>query len=103
MIFLPVIHLIMSGQNAKFQSHTICTFGFKTCQPVKYNPCRTMPEVQKFHSPPSPLLVPHEKYNILKMLCQILLKTFSLLNIRVLDQNLMIKRERKLCSFLKRC
>ena len=57
-----------------------------------------MPEVQKRHFP---LAVLDENYNILKMLCQISLKICILLNVRVLDQNLTIKKGWKLCYFLK--
>ena len=67
--------------------------------PVKDNPCRTVPGGQKHYFP---LAVFHENYNILKMLCHISLKTCSLLNLTVLDQNLMIKRDEfewKLCCF----
>ena len=67
--------------------------------PIKDNPCRTVPGGQKHCFP---LAVFHENYNILKMLCHISLQTWSLLNLTVLDQNPMIKRdefERKLCCF----
>ena len=57
-----------------------------------------MPEVQKRHFP---LAVLDGNYNILKMLCQVSLKICILLNVRVLDQNLTIKKEWKLCYFLK--
>ena len=66
--------------------------------PIKDNPYRTMPGRQKLHFC---LAVFHEDY-ILKALCQILLKIWSLLNFRVLNQNLVVKSDEfkwKLCYF----
>ena len=67
--------------------------------PIKDSPYRPMPGRQKLHFC---LTVFHEKYNILKTLCQISLKIWSLLNFRVLNQNSVVKSDEfkwKLCYF----
>ena len=97
MIFLPVIHLIM--REKKMLNFRHVQFVLLDLQPVGHKPCKTVPGGQKRHFP---LAVFHENYKILKMFCQISLKICSLLNFRVLDQNLMIKRDEfewKLCYF----
>ena len=55
---------------------------------IKDNPCRPVPGGQKLHFF---LAVFHKSYNILKTLCHMSLKIWSLPNFRVLDQNLMAK------------
>ena len=86
-IFLPVIHFSTSGQNVNF---SLIQFVFLDLWPVKDNPYRPMPGGQKLRLC---LTVFHKNYNILKTLCQISLKIWSLLNFRVLNQNMMVKRD----------
>ena len=67
--------------------------------PIKDNSYRPMPGRQKLHFI---LAVFHKNYNILKTLCQISLKIWSLLNFWVLNQNLVVKSDDfkwKLCYF----
>ena len=93
---LPAVHLSMSVQNTNFQSDTVCTFGFMADQRS------WLPGGQKLHFH---LTAFCKNCIFLRTLCQIWnvkLKLCSLLNFRVLNQNLMVKRDEwrcKLCYF----
>ena len=67
--------------------------------PIKDGPCRPLPSVQKLNFR---LAAFCKKCDILRRLCQMKLKICSLLNFRVLNQNMMVKRDEykwKLCYF----
>ena len=74
----------------KMQIFNLIQFVLLDLWPIKDGPCRPLPGGQKLHFY---LAAFCKKYNILGTFCQIKLKICSLLNFRVLNQNLMVNRD----------